>query len=693
MPQLIDGFNAVILISLTLFIYLIYYYKKKAISKKKKLEDYLGLSELKQDIERLNKKETILFFHCQKLVKKYFSTLVIFNKEYAINSNDIIRIKTEKINVLSSDFTEKIILKSDSGESIDFIINVSYNMNNYYQLILDKMENPLSVQIVIYSKEDKFPKIKVYNNLVFKDFKEESILPYLKRYNLINMPKDTLHKIYADLTGKNVEKKNIFLLENINSLFVNFIVDSKKTEGKIFNLEENQDENLFYKDFSEEEINLIKKIGALKEKAIKYGSDKIEEEKFYDSIKKEYKNLVKDEKDQKIIGNILNILNNTAFFNKYFNKNINESDLDLLDTAIFIRFNEGKKNSTILSFIFYFEMKYSIFSKNRELNNFQKLLIMINIQYFFYKFEEPEIQFFNLFDLPKDSPFIESEKLFFDIVKKLKTDSALYFFYLQINSSSGIDYTSLDTWYKIKFIPLSKIKAHLMYTRHPFFFIYKISDRKSAFVNPQNLIINFSCSRDVGYFYKKSFVNLVSKKNVDNTARILFLKFHESAHSKFECGKYSDVSPRYFLNIELEKLDSHYDSIISYKLGKKLTDSEKKGNDIGEEGYAIEMFIFGNIIKTDYLLTEFRKLIDFLKTDLYLEKNFEKINNLFSNYLIRSNMENIKKYNDSEENINQMKSRNIDIDIETKRDNIKKNKKIIKNAIYFFNNYPLEANY
>ena len=66
MPQLIDGFNAVILISLTLFIYLIYYYKKKAISKKKKLEDYLGLSELKQDIERLNKKETILFFHCQK---------------------------------------------------------------------------------------------------------------------------------------------------------------------------------------------------------------------------------------------------------------------------------------------------------------------------------------------------------------------------------------------------------------------------------------------------------------------------------------------------------------------------------------------------------------------------------------------------------------------------------------------------
>ena len=690
MSQLIDGFNAIILILITLFIYLIYYYKKSSISKKKKLEDYLGLADLKQDIEGLNKKETILYFYCQKVVKKYFSTLVIFNEEYTINSNNTICIKTKKINVLSSDFTEKIILKTDSGESIDFIINVSYNMDNYYQLILDKIENPLSVQIVIYSKEDKFPNIKAYNNLAFKDFKEGSTLPYLKRYNLINMPKDTLYKIYADLTGKSVEEKNLFLLENINSLFVNFIVDSKKTEGKIFKLEENQEDNLFNKDFSDEEINLLKKIGPLKEKAIKYGLEKIKKEKFSDSILNEYKGLVKDEKYEKIIGNILSILNTSAFFNKYFNKNINKSDLDLFDTAIFIRFNERKTNSAILSFLFYLRKKNSIFSKNRELNNFQKLMIMINIQYYFYNFEEPEIQFFNLFDLPKGSPFIESEKLFFDFVKHLKTDSALYFFYLQINSSSGTDYISLDTWYKIKFIPLSKIKAHLMYSRHPFFFIYKINDKKSAFVNPQNLIINFSGSRSVGYFYTNSLVN---EKSVDNTARVLFIKFHESAHSKFECGKYSDTSPRYFLNIELEKLDSLYDSIISYKLGKVLNDFKKKGDEIGEEGYAIELFIFGNYIKTDYLLTNFRDLTDFLKTDLYLEKNFEKLNNLFSQHLSKSNIEIIKKYENSEQNINQMKSRNIDIDIKTKIDNIEKNKKIIKNPIYFFNNYPLEANY
>ena len=202
-----------------------------------------------------------------------------------------------------------------------------------------------------------------------------------------------------------------------------------------------------------------------------------------------------------------------------------------------------------------------------------------------------------------------------------------------------------------------------MYSRHPFFFIYKINDKKISFVNPQNLIINFNGSRSVGYFYTNSLVN---EKSVDNTARVFFIKFHESAHSKFECGKYSDASPRYFLNIKLEKLDSLNDPIIS--------NFEKNKNKIGEEGYAIELFIFIKYIKTDCLLTNFRNLIDFLKTDLYLEKNFEKLNNLFSQYLSRSNIEIIKKYKNSEKNI-------------------EKNKKIIKNPIYFFNNYPLEANY
>ena len=113
-------------------------------------------------------------------------------------------------------------------------------------------------------------------------------------------------------------------------------------------------------------------------------------------------------------------------------------------------------------------------------------------------------------------------------------------------------------------------------------------------------------------FTCRKCLQVFGHKSDDNTARVLFIKFHESAHSKFDCGKNSDFTPRYFLNIELEKLDSHYDSITLFKFGKDLADSEKKGTDIGEEGYAIEMFLYGSVMKTDFLLKDFRGLDEFL---------------------------------------------------------------------------------
>ena len=37
------------------------------------------------------------------------------------------------------------------------------------------------------------------------------------------------------------------------------------------------------------------------------------------------------------------------------------------------------------------------------------------------------------------------------------------------------DYHSFDTWYKIKYIPLIKIKAYLLYNRHLFFLLKQYS--------------------------------------------------------------------------------------------------------------------------------------------------------------------------------------------------------------------------
>ena len=95
-------------------------------------------------------------------------------------------------------------------------------------------------------------------------------------------------------------------------------------------------------------------------------------------------------------------------------------------------------------------------------------MLIINIQKLLLKVGD--FKLVKLYNLPINSPFVESEKLIFDIIKKLNENSALYFFYLQINSLSGMDFISLDTWFKIKFIPITQIKAHLLNTRHPFFF-------------------------------------------------------------------------------------------------------------------------------------------------------------------------------------------------------------------------------
>ena len=280
-------------------------------------------------------------------------------------------------------------------------------------------------------------------------------------------------------------------------------------------------------------------------------------------------------------------------------------------------------------------------------------MLLINIQYLVLYFEN--FKMIKFCDLEINSPFIESEKLFFDIIKKLNENSALYFCYLQINSSSGLDYISSNTWFKIKFIPLNKIKAHLLYIRHPFFFIYEKADNKEAFVNPYNLIINFNVHPDTGYNYINSVEN---EPDDDNMIKILFLKIHESAHSKFECGMKYDTSPRYLLNFELKMLDSHYDSIAQYKRrAKELPNSLKKGINVGGEGYAIEMFLYESIVKTDYLLKYLKDLKQFNNVNLYIGDNFKDLNDIFHKLIAKHAK--TKDYPKKNVQIEEIKARNI----------------------------------
>ena len=75
-------------------------------------------------------------------------------------------------------------------------------------------------------------------------------------------------------------------------------------------------------------------------------------------------------------------------------------------------------------------------------------------------------------DLPEYSPFIESEKIYREIISNLKDDSKLSFLYLQLNSGGGKDLISSKTYHNIKMIPLISIKNHMLKDFYPYFFIF-----------------------------------------------------------------------------------------------------------------------------------------------------------------------------------------------------------------------------
>lgn len=649
------------------------YIKKDEISaRKNKMKKYFDLKNIKKDIEDFNKKKTLLYFHCEKLISEYYQKLIIFNKEYDLKANKIIEIAFNKFDPFNSDFNENIILKS-KNEKIQFIINITYYMNNHYQIILDRIEESLSLEIVLYSKENKFPE-KIGNKLILKEYKDNSI-PYLKKYNLINISRNDFYKIYNTFCIKKLSEQNKNDLINKNSFLVNFIKKKKNFIGRIFE----QKEETEFQDLEKEEVIFLDEIKLLTSNFTKDKKELLNNLKY--SIFKKYQKLI--ENREIIVKKIIEKFYQTCYFNKYYGKEIKKETYELIDLIIFVCYMEVKGISGINFYVDYLDYKNNIFSNEKEFTNFEKLMLIINIQELILK--GINFRLLKFYDLPHESPFVQSEKLIIDIFKNLNENSALYFCFLQINSSSGKDFISTDSWFKIKFIPLNKIKDHLINTRYPFFFLYKKDDNKGAFVNPQNLIINFNTSNDVGYNYIK---NLELEKNDDNTIRIFLLKLHESSHIKFGCGKGDDSSPRYLLNFELETLDSQYDLITEFKKGAELQTSEKKGEDIGEEGYALEMFLYDSIVKTDYLMKLINDLKEFNNVNLYIQNNFNDLNNMIKNKITNQLIYN--EFKKKELKNNEIKARNIKID---KKQKIIEDKGIKKTPLYFFKNYPLEANY
>lgn len=656
-----------LLITIALIVVTIIIYRKSLINinikrKKNKLENYLDLHDLRTQIKDYEKRETKVIFYCEKLVSNYYSKLLIFNLEHDLDTEKPIEILINKKNPIKSDFTEKIILRSINGEEKEFIINICYYMNNYYQLLLDKIEDPISSEIIFYSRKQKFPDTFKGENITFKDYDNNNI-PFLKRYNIININRKELYQIYDNYVFNKLKDENKFLLEKFNSLFINFIdkIDQNNYEGKIFEQEEDE----IIEDFNEKEIELLENtLKFLNGTNISDIPANLIWSLFLSSIKI----------DNTIVKGITKKISSKNYFIKYLNDIPDKKMIEIIESALFIE-SISKQTYGIGLYQNYLEYKKKILKNEDEFNNFEKLVILVNIYDLLSKY--PDFKLVRLYDLSFSSPFVESEKIYLDIIKKINENSCLYFFYLQINSSYGFDNISLNTWYKIKYIPLIEIKAHLLYCRYNFFFLYNSPMDVPAFVNPQTLIKSFNSCKKCGYIYKK---NLENEKNINNTAKLLIYKFHENCHSKLDCENHKSSSPRYLYNFDLEVLDSHYDTIIAYKLGKELPDTEKKGEDVGEEGYSIELFLYNDYSITDTIMESNDNLEKLCTTELYSGNNFKELKKILSD-IIKAK---VTKFN---KNKNEVKKLNF----YSKKN--QENNKQKRNRIYYFRNGNIEDKY
>ena len=672
---MVIAFFLIMLYKIFQFLFLII--KKLSLKKRKKrLENYFNLYDLKKEINDYQKKKTNIIFCCEKIREIKYTKLIIFGTEYALKENKQLKINIDRTNPLKSDFSENVILKSENGEEILFIINICYHMDNYYQIIMDKMRDPLALEIVFYSKRNNFPQTLNGSSVKIKNY-AETYLPHLKRYNIINISKIDFCEIFRNYSSNDMGERINVAFDNINSFFVNFIDNqsnqlNNKYIGKIF--EQIKDQNNI-ENFNDNELNLLRKTDS-------FLSDIMKNKKNMDDssiIYNEYYNTILGQ-DESLIKGIIEKITSDHYFIKYYGKNINNDLIKLIEVGFFMEYCHLRGENGVELYWEYIDEKSKALTSEYEFNNFQKLMILVSLHRLLLN--NDNIKLLRLYDLPKSSPFVESEKIFLDIINELNTESCLYFFYLQINSPSGTEYTSFTSWYQIKYIPLIEIKAHLIYNRFRFFFTYKNKCSEPAFVNLQTLVQNYNTSKIISCFrYKKS---LEIENNIDNTGKLLIYKLHENSHSKYNCKLNMDNSPpRYLYSYKLDILDSHYDTILDYKSGNNAKNSYKYGEEIGEEGYAIELYLYGDYTKTDLLLNlNGGKLENFCDSKLYSGNNFEALNkliNVFSILYICKKIKNENRNNDNKNkqgNYNDNISHNIgSIKVQKLDDN---NKKIIR---------------
>ena len=435
----------------------------------------------------------------------------------------------------------------------------------------------------------------------------------MKRIVIINISKSEFIKYLEKFQNLNKEKnkkiKKILSSDakNVTNLFINIIIKDKEVDLNIFeNVQKTPNE------LTKEDKEIID--SCYKEFCDCKNNNKLDERFLMIYF---YKIGAKKEKLDKIIAKFYS----TPFYINYKDKTPDNQYIEnIKELCILCLICYKKKNSNsylpfaIKKKIEYFENKEEEYEKINDKK--LKMFAFIDTAKYLLSVEDSSTnnlnyKLVNMEDLPKYSPYIQSEIKYRKIITELKENSKLSFLFLQFNSGAGKDLISLKTFYQIKITPLISIKYQLLKDFNPYFYVFDSDSCYSslAFNNPQTNNKSFN-----EYYLKIEKENVALYESDLKTVKLLFMKIHEFSHSIYSGNYKFENSPQFVFKKNLSKFNNDkalsqgiIQNSLKYKYKNyiyKYADENKEDSEDEEDNYIdiIYNFLedFGDDIKEQF---------------------------------------------------------------------------------------------
>jgi len=601
---------------------------------KERFEKIFSLDKnLKDEINNFLSQKTELFFHFINFNHKKNN---IFKKLKFSSSEKIYDIENKTLKIDYEDkkypyrynITEEIIISNDKKEA-KFLIVINKHKQNHYNVIINSTEErSFSLELIFYSKNEKFlPRTIKISNINFNSY-EEGNFEHMTRINIINASKNQAYEILCfemDYKEKLKFNNQIFSQIKNNDLMFNFIYSNDEKNKKILyrRIFDNEKEIEFYKFTFKEYLLMDDLYNQVIEKYINeenfspYINDQFLKDFNVFDYAHGYKLTIEPGEKEPIIRSdlrdIVNKFNMTPFFKIFYEKEeLEKVDLRFFELLIYLDLIFFDIKSSLVRIQDFIEKKNKFFNEVSYLSDPDKILIMLNL---LSEQIKPKTNFTlrSFYDLAEKSPYVQSELFYRNIISRLNKDSCLVFYYLQLNSGSDIDYLSKSNCYKIRTIPLIEIQNHLLNEFfYPYFFSYESENNTDAVNSAATHIKSYNESRECGYIKPKT---LGTVENTQNMIKLTFRKFHEGAHTKYKGDYNYKIEPRYSLNYNLDLIDNKKNK-FSYEMKSEIE---------GEAGEDLLFYIFNDYKTCLKLYSSNEDLSELYDINLFIQGNFDDL--------------------------------------------------------------------